>query len=117
MAKTPNPRDLLPLKPASFHILLALANEPRHGYAIRSAVDELTAGGVKLYPATLYGTIRQLLELKLVVPVDGVTDVDDDARRRYYQLTEFGRAVLRAETARLHGLVEFAQRTRALGDV
>src|SRR5688572_8904023 len=102
----------LPLKPAAFHILLALANEPRHGYAIRAAVEELTQGGIKLWPATLYGSVRQLTEAGLIRPLEA--DADDDARRRYYELTTLGRRVLEAETERMRAIVEYAKRTRAL---
>jgi DNA-binding PadR family transcriptional regulator len=107
----------LPLKPAAFHILLALADGPRHGYAIRASVEELTAGGIRLWPATLYGSVRQLAEAGLIEAVESGDEASEDARRRYYQLTLLGRRVLVAETERLRALVEFARRTRALGQV
>src|SRR5687768_9536264 len=95
---------LLPLKPAAFHILLALADGPSHGYAIRAAVEELTEGGVKLWPVTLYGTVRQLADDGLITALpDGAGD--EDARRIYYRLTDLGRRVLVAETERLAALV------------
>ena len=106
---------MLPLKPAAFHILLALADGPSHGYAIRSAVEELTAGGVKLWPVTLYGTVRQLSEDGLISAVSEGA-VDDDARRIYYRLTDLGRRVLVAETDRLENLVAYARGTRAVAD-
>jgi len=102
----------LPLKPASYHILLALGNGPSHGYAIRAGVEELTGGAVKLWPVTLYGSIRELTDEGLIEPVDG--DGTDDARRRYYGLTSLGRRVLAAETSRLRAIVEYAERTRAV---
>src|SRR5262245_9481695 len=111
-------RDLvarhLPLKPAAFHILLALADGPRHGYAIRSSVEELTQGGIKLWPATLYGSVRQLTNSGLIQPLDGDTGPDDDARRRYYELTALGRRVLAAETSRLRAIIDYASQTRAV---
>ncbi len=106
---------LLPLKPAAFHILLALADGPSHGYAIRASVEELTAGGVKLWPVTLYGTVRQLSDDGLIAAVSEGA-VDDDARRIYYRLTDLGKRVLVAETERLETLVAFARGTRAVAD-
>jgi DNA-binding PadR family transcriptional regulator len=104
----------LPLKPAAFHILLALADGPRHGYAIRSSVQELTQGGIRLWPATLYGSVRQLTNSGLIQPLDGDSGPDDDARRRYYELTALGRRVLAAETDRLRAIIDYAQQTRAV---
>ena len=110
-----NPIDRhLPLKPAAFHILLALADGPRHGYAIRSSVESLTQGGIKLWPATLYGSVRQLTGAGLIEPLDGESGPDDDARRIYYQLTTLGRSVLAAETERLRAIIDYAQQTRAI---
>ena len=74
--------SLLPLKPAWFHILLALADDAQHGYAIRSLVEERTEGRVKLWPATLYGSIRELSEEGLIEALDEAEDPDDDARQR-----------------------------------
>ena len=105
----------LPLKPAAFHILLSLGDGPRHGYAIRAAVEELTRGGIRLWPATLYGSVRQLAELRLIEPLD-TSEPTDDARRRYYQLTPLGRRVLVAETERLRAIVDYARNTRAVAE-
>jgi len=102
---------LLPLRTAWFHILLALADGPQHGYGIRALVDERS--GIQLWPATLYGTIRKLTEAGLIEELEGAED--DDARRRYYQLTAFGRDVLGAEADRLQSLVDAARSSRALG--
>jgi DNA-binding PadR family transcriptional regulator len=104
------------MKTAAFHILLALANGPRHGYAIRSEVEERTSKGVRLWPATLYGSVRQLTSAGLIEPLEGEADPADDARRRYYQLTPLGRRVLAAETERLRALVEYARGTRAIAE-
>ncbi len=106
---------LLPLKPAWFHILLALADGAQHGYAIRSSVEERTEGRVKLWPATLYGSIRELSQGDLIEALDGPEDPDDDARRRYYRLTPRGSELLRAEADRLQALVDAARSSRALG--
>jgi DNA-binding PadR family transcriptional regulator len=110
----PEIETLLPLKTAWFHILLALANGPRHGYAVRSEVEDRTQGRVRLWPATLYGSIRDLEEGGLIEESDGPEDPNDDPRRRYYDLTARGRDVLRAEVERLQGLVDVARATRAL---
>lgn len=107
--------SLLPLKPAWFHILLALADGVQHGYAIRSLVEERTEGRVKLWPATLYGSIRELSEEDLIEALDEAEDPDDDARRRYYRLTPRGSELLRAEADRLQALVDAARSSRALG--
>jgi DNA-binding PadR family transcriptional regulator len=104
------------VKAPAFHILLALADGPRHGYAIRVAVEELTNGGVKLWPATLYGTVRQLRESGLIEELGEQTSEDDDARRIYYKLTDTGRRTLVAETERMRALVDHAMRTRAVAD-
>lgn len=99
--------DLLPLRPNWLHILLTLADEPHHGYAIMQEVADRTAGKIRLWPATLYGTIRKLEEEGLVEAV--VVDVpDDDERRQYYDITQFGRRVLSAEVKRLEDLVQLA---------
>jgi DNA-binding PadR family transcriptional regulator len=105
---------VLPLKTAWFHILLALGDGPQHGYAVRSEVEERTEGRVRLWPATLYGSIRDMEEGGLIRECDGPADPDDDPRRRYYELTAWGRDVLRAEVERMQGLVDVARATRAL---
>ena len=98
-----------------FHILVALADEARHGYAIREHVRERTDGAVELYPATLYGSIRDLAARGLIEALEGEDDPDDDQRRRYYRLTQAGREALRAEIARLQAILDDARSTRALG--
>jgi DNA-binding PadR family transcriptional regulator len=110
-AADPPPEALLPLQPATFHILVALSDGDRHGYAIMQDVAERTSGTFRLNPGTLYTTIRRLLDQGLIDELDDRPDPDDDdERRRYYRLTSFGRAVARAETARLERLVTLARR-------
>jgi DNA-binding PadR family transcriptional regulator len=105
------PEALLPLQPATFHILVALSDGDRHGYAVMQEVAQRTEGSFRLNPGTLYTTIRRLLEQGLIEELDDRPDPeDDDERRRYYRLTTFGRAVARAETARLERLVAIARR-------
>ena len=107
---TPTPEDLLPLSTAVFHILLALADQERHGYAIMSEVGRATDGQVKLGPGTLYGTIKRLLASRLIEESDERPDAElDDERRRYYRLTEFGGRVLRAEVQRFSKMVKVAR--------
>ena len=103
------------LKRTWFHILLALADGSQHGFAIRKSVEQRTDGAVKLYPATLYGSIRALSEDGLIEALEGDDDPDDDQRRRYYQLTQSGREALADEVSRLQGILDAARATRALG--
>jgi len=101
---------LLPLAPASFHILLALAGEDRHGYAVLLDVERRTGGEVRLSAATLYRSIQRLLEDGLVVELrERPAPELDDERRRYYRLTPLGEAVAQAETRRLSRLVRLAR--------
>ena len=106
MAKEPGPESFLPLAPAVFHILVAVADRERHGYAIMQDVAARTDGTLKLSPGTLYGTIKRLLEDGLIQELDARPDPDhDDTRRRYYRITAFGRRVAIAESARLARLL------------
>ncbi len=106
----PEPEDLLPLQNAAFHILVALADGDRHGYAIMREVSDRTAAALTLNPGTLYTTIRRLLGQGLIVEREERPDAaNDDERRRYYGLTTFGRRVARAEAARLEALVTMAR--------
>jgi len=105
-----NPEELLPLTPAVFHILLALADGERHGYAIMSDVDSATEGQIKMGPGTLYGSLKRMLAARLIEessarPVEGL----DDDRRRYYRLTLFGRKVVAAESRRVTRLASVAR--------
>jgi DNA-binding PadR family transcriptional regulator len=101
---------LLPLPPATFHILMALADTDRHGYAIIQDVADRTDGAVRLGAGTLYRSIHRMLEQGLLVELDERPDPnEDDERRRYYRITAFGRAVARAEAGRLTQLVKMAR--------
>ncbi len=109
------PEELLPLSPAIFHILLALADEERHGYGIMQEVKERTQGQVQLGPGTLYGATKRLLAQGVVAEADERPDPElNDERRRYYRLTAFGVQVLEAEAERLASLVKQAQAKQLL---
>ena len=112
-SRVANVEDHLPLKPVVFLVLLALAEEERHGYAVMLAVRQRSEGRVRLETGPLYRHLKRLIDTGLVEEVDGRPAVEDDQRRRcYYRLTDFGRAVVTAEGARLATLVEA---TRAVG--
>ena len=100
---------LLPLPPATFHILLALADEERHGYAIIQDVEARTDGELRLGAGTLYRSIARMVEQGLIAEVSRRRSVSDDERRRYYRLTPFGADVARSETRRLAQLVRLAR--------
>lgn len=105
-----DPESLLPLTPSVFHILLALADQERHGYAIILDIAERTDGAVRLGTGTLYTAIARLLEQQLIEESDERPKADlDDERRRYYRLTPFGREVANAEARRLATLVKLAR--------
>ncbi len=102
-------RDPVPLSPAAFHILIALADGNKHGYAIMKDVAAFTAGEVQLNPGTLYTTIKRLLEDDLIREVDAPRDEESsDARRRYYALTPNGRETARTEMERLRSMIRRA---------
>lgn len=110
----PKPK-LVPLPSAAFHILLALADEDLHGYAIMRSVSELTGGKVRLGPGTLYGSIKTLLEGGLIQKVEEREDSEiGPERRRYYRLTSGGRRLARSEAERLASLVRVARAKRFL---
>ncbi len=113
---TMQPSDMLPLTPAVFHILLALADGEKHGYSIMQEVTRITDGAVRMGPGTLYGTIKRLLEMRLIEETEERPDPAlDDERRRYYRLTSFGERVAQAEAARLAALLNVAQSKRLMG--
>jgi DNA-binding PadR family transcriptional regulator len=102
--------ELLPLPVATFHILMALAADDRHGYGIIQDVAASTGGDLKLSAGTLYRSIQRMLEQGLLLETrDRPAPGEDDERRRYYRITPFGRAVARAEAHRLTQLVRLAR--------
>lgn len=110
MVAAPDPDALLPLPVATFHILVAVADQDRHGYAIMRDVAARTNGALKLSPGTLYGSIRRMLDDDLIAELSVRERPDeDDERRRYYRITAFGRAVAQAEAARLTALLRQAK--------
>jgi DNA-binding PadR family transcriptional regulator len=112
-----DPETLLPLTPAVFHILLALADTERHGYGIMQEIALRTDGKVRMGPGTLYGSIKRMLAEGLLEELGERPDPAlDDERRRYYRLTGFGLRVAQAEAQRLAQLVHVAQFKRLLGD-
>ena len=106
-------RKLDPLPTAAFHILLALAGEDLHGYAIMRQVEEQTGGSMRLGPGTLYGSLRTLLEAGLIAEVDERADGEESAeRRRYYRLTSAGLEITRSEAEKLADLLRVARAKR-----
>ncbi|EFH84082.1 PadR family transcriptional regulator [Ktedonobacter racemifer] len=104
-----SPEEMLPLTPAVFHILLALADKERHGYSIMQEVAARTDGQMRMGPGTLYGSIKRMLADGLIAESRERPDPDmDDERRRYYRLTDMGRRVAQAEAYRLEQLVRVA---------
>ena len=113
-----DPSPLLPLTPAMFHVLLALADDERHGYAIIKDVEARTGSSVRLSAGTLYGIVKRLLADGLIEESRRRPPADeDDERRRYYRLTSFGRKVLVAEVERLERAVELARATKGLKSI
>lgn len=112
-----DPEGLLPLTPVALNILLALADEERHGYGIGVEVRGRTGGKMRLGPGTLYGSLKRMVDGGLVEESEGRAEKGTDdgrggydaGRRRYYRLTGFGERVLTAELARLEGVVRTAQ--------
>ena len=116
MRKQPSPDDFLPLTPAIAHILLAVADQDRHGYAIMQEVAERTDGTMRLGPGTLYGSLKRMLEQGLVEESDERADPAlDDERRRYYRITRVGLSVARAEARRLEAMVRSARQKKLIG--
>src|SRR5678815_2422385 len=107
--------NLLPLTPPVFHILLALADEERHGYGIMQDVARQTEGSLQLGPGTLYGCLKRMLAAGLVAESDERPDPEmDDERRRYYRMTPLGKRVVRAEAQRLASAV-LAAKSKLIG--
>ena len=109
-ASPPDPTTFLPLPAATFHILIALAREDRHGYAIMQDVEQRTGGELRLSAGTLYRSIQRMLDQGLLrESQDRPEPALDDERRRYYRITPLGEAVARAEARRMAELVRMAR--------
>jgi DNA-binding PadR family transcriptional regulator len=105
----PAPKDLLPLSATLFHLLLALSDGERHGYALKREIAHRTNGAINPGAGVLYGTISRMLEEGLIEESDERPDAHlDDERRRYYRITAFGRLVAQAEAVRMRELVRIA---------
>jgi len=110
------PESFLPLTPVAFEILLALADGERHGYGIMREVERRSSGTVSLHPGTLYRALARLLESGWIAELDERPENDnDDERRRYYQLTERGITVARAEAERMASQLTAARDRKLLG--
>jgi len=110
MTATTDVDQFLPLPPATFHILIALAREDRHGYAVMQEVEERTDGAIRLSAGTLYRSIQRMLEQGLIRETRKRPAPElDDERRRYYRITPLGEAVARAEARRMAELVRMAR--------
>lgn len=109
MTDDPTPDEFLPLPPATLHILLAVAETDRHGYAIMRDVEARTDGELRLSAGTLYRAVARMVEQGLITEVDKRRSRADDERRRYYRITSLGQSVARAEVRRLLQLVRHAQ--------
>ena len=117
MTKRDDPavQDLLPLSPTVFHMLLALGEGERHGYALKREMARRTGGKLNPGPGVLYGSINKMVEQGLIEESAERPDPHlDDERRRYYRITPFGRRVAQAEAARMRGLVRLAEQTLGL---
>ncbi len=108
-ARDPDVDALLPLPPAVFHILIALGEGDKHGYAVMTEVAARTGGRVRMSPGTLYGSMRKMLDGGLIEEFSPRVRDQADERRRYYRLTKFGRTVAAAEIARLTALLHHAR--------
>lgn len=116
-ASTQSPQEHLPLTPAVFNILMALADGENHGYGIMLDVETNTSGMVQMGPGTLYGSIKRMLKAGLIEESDERPDPElDDQRRRYYRLSGSGQRVLRLEAERLASQVAVARAKNLLAD-
>ncbi len=109
------PGKFLPLPQAQFHVLVALTEGEAHGYAIMQAVERSSGGVVRMGPATLYGTLKRLVEAGLAEELPHRSGPGDDQRRRYYRLTGLGQRVCVAEADRLARLIQATRRNLGAG--
>lgn len=109
------PDSDLPLRRSVLHILLALSSAPRHGLGIADEVERITDGTIRLGPGTLYRSLKEMAERSLIEEVPGPDDADP--RRRYYEMTAQGRALLNAEVGRLDALVRAARERDVVPEV
>jgi DNA-binding PadR family transcriptional regulator len=116
MNESRDPKDLLPLSPPVYHVLLALGSDAMHGYAVMQAFADKTSGEEALLPGTLYATISRMVDAGLLEELPEAPPESSDKRRRYYRVTEFGRAVARAESDRIHRLLTVARREQLAPD-
>jgi DNA-binding PadR family transcriptional regulator len=105
-------RQLLPLTPAVFFVLFALAEGERHGYAIMQEMAALSGGKFRMGPGTLYTTLQRLLDLGLIEEVNAADDVQGESRRRYYRLSGSGKVLLEDEIGRMDSVVRLAKRKK-----
>jgi DNA-binding PadR family transcriptional regulator len=118
LKRKPLPEPRRPLSLAVLHILLAIADTPRHGYAIKQEVESRSAGAVRLGPGTLYEAIQRLLDSDLIRETDADEEPTNaqEAQRRYYTLTARGRRILRQEIEQLGRLVDYARTKPGFGE-
>lgn len=109
MADPTDIEALLPLPEATLHILLALTDQDRHGYAVIQDIEARTGGALRLSAGTLYRSVARMVEQGLIVEVTRRLTRDEDERRRTYRLTPFGKAVARAELSRLTQLLQLGR--------
>ena len=110
-----NPSEFLPLTTLTYHILLALADHDRHGYSIIKEVEDRTGKSMQIETGALYHAIRRMRSDELIEPIpEGERPTGEDSRRRTYRLTDWGRDVLTAESARLRQLVDIAEAKQVL---
>jgi len=116
MSDSRDSKDLLPLSPPVYHVLLALGGEAMHGYGIMQAFAKKTSGEDALLPGTLYATIARMVDADLIEELPDPEPRSSDKRRRYYSVTEFGRSVALAESDRIHRLLAVARREQLAPD-
>ena len=114
----PRPRPTPPFRitPVVFHVLLAMSEEDAHGYGIMQEIEERTRGSIRVGPGSLYFTLNRLQEAGMIREASGAGGEGADSRRKYYRLTELGRAILESELETLSGIVELAREKHVLRD-